>query len=74
MNYGNISGGKMMFALNVYNQYTGSVKELEIVKSIRNSKRFSDTDEIVIVLTIRRRVFPSNYDLKSKFGNIAHSI
>jgi hypothetical protein len=66
----------MMFALNVYNQYTGSVKELEIVKSIRNSKRFSDTDEIVIVLPtrIRRRVFPSNYDLKSKFGNIAHSI
>jgi hypothetical protein len=34
VNYGNISGGKMMFALNVYNQYTGSVKELEIVKSI----------------------------------------
>jgi hypothetical protein len=40
----------MMFALNVYNQYTGSVKELEIVKTIWNSKRFSDTDEIVIVL------------------------
>jgi hypothetical protein len=40
VNYGNISGGKMMFALNVYNQYTGSVKELEIVKSIEIQRGF----------------------------------
>jgi hypothetical protein len=40
VNYGNISGGKMMFALNVYNQYTGSVKKLEIVKSIEIQRVF----------------------------------
>jgi hypothetical protein len=40
VNYGNISGGKMMFALNVYNQYTGSVKELEIVKYLKFKEVF----------------------------------
>jgi hypothetical protein len=28
VNYGNISGGKMMFALNSYNQYAASVKRV----------------------------------------------
>jgi hypothetical protein len=39
-NYGNLSAGKMMFAVNAYNQYLGSVKESETEKFFRNSKRF----------------------------------
>jgi hypothetical protein len=35
----------------MYNQYTGSVKELEIVKSIK-IQEFSDTDEIAIVFSL----------------------
>jgi hypothetical protein len=71
VNYGNISGGKMMFALNVYNQYTGSVKRIRNRKNPFEIQRgFSDTDEIVIVLPDEFAVefSPSNYDLKSKFG------
>jgi hypothetical protein len=71
VNYGNISGGKMMFALNVYNQYTGSVKRIRNRKNPFEIQRgFSDTDEIAIVLPHEFTVefLPSNYELKSKFG------
>jgi hypothetical protein len=71
VNYGNISGGKMMFALNAYNQYTGSVKRIRNRKNPFEIQRgFSDTDEIAIVLPQEFTVefLPSNYELKSKFG------
>jgi hypothetical protein len=71
VNYGNISGGKMMFALNLYNQYTESVKRIRNRKNPFEIQRgFSDTDEIAIVLPQEFTVefLPSNYELKSKFG------
>jgi hypothetical protein len=70
-NYGNISGGKMMFALNAYNQYTGSVKRIRNRKNPFEIQRgFSDSDEIAIVLPHEFAVefLPNNYELKSKFG------
>lgn len=71
VNYGNISGGKMMFALNVYNQYTGSVKRIRNRKnSFEIQRGFSDVDEITIVLPQEFAVefLPSNFALKTKFG------
>jgi hypothetical protein len=71
VNYGNLSGDKMMFTVNAYNQYTG------IVRRIRNRKNpfeiqrgFSDQDEIAIILPQEFFVefLPSNFELKSKFG------
>jgi hypothetical protein len=71
VNYGNISGGKMMFALNAYNQYTGSVKRIRNRKNPFEIQRgFSDVDEITIVLPHEFTVefLPNNYELKTKFG------
>ncbi|MDG2432860.1 DUF3857 domain-containing protein [Flavobacterium sp.] len=74
-NYGNLSGGKMMFAVNAYNQYLGSVKR------IRNRKKpfeihrgYLDTDYITIELPDGFSIehMPTNYELKNKFG--AYSI
>ncbi|WP_339920648.1 DUF3857 domain-containing protein [uncultured Flavobacterium sp.] len=71
VNYGNISGGKMMFALNAYNQYNGSVKRIRNRKNPFEIQRgFSDVDEITIVLPHEFTVefLPNNYELKTKFG------
>jgi len=71
VNYGNISGGKMMFALNAYNQYTGTVKRIRNRKNPFEIQRgFSDVDEITIVLPHEFAIefLPNNYGLKSKFG------
>jgi len=71
VNYGNISGGKMMFALNAYNQYTGTVKRIRNRKNPFEIQRgFSDVDEITIVLPHEFAIefLPNNYELKSKFG------
>lgn len=72
VNYGNISGDKMMFALNAYNQYTENVKRIRNRKNPFEIQRgFSDTDEITIVLPQEFTIefLPSNFDLKSKFGD-----
>ncbi|WP_232226268.1 DUF3858 domain-containing protein [Flavobacterium sp. ACAM 123] len=61
----------MMFALNAYNQYTGSVKRIRNRKNPFEIQRgFSDSDEIAIVLPHEFAVefLPNNYELKSKFG------
>jgi transglutaminase-like putative cysteine protease len=71
VNYGNLSGEKIMCALNAYNQYTGSVKRIRNRKNPFEIQRgFFDTDEIEIVLPEQFAVefLPSNYDLESKFG------
>ena len=71
VNYGNISGGIMMFALNAYNQYNGSVKRIRNRKNPFEIQRgFSDVDEITIVLPHEFTVefLPNNYELKTKFG------
>ena len=71
VNYGNLLSGKMMFAINAYNQYTG------IIKRIRNRKNpfeiqrgFADSDEITVALPHEFSIefLPSNFELKSKFG------
>ena len=69
VNYGNISGGKMMFALNAYNQYNGSVKRNR-KNPFEIQRGFSDVDEITIVLPHEFTVefLPNNYELKTKFG------
>jgi transglutaminase-like putative cysteine protease len=70
-NYGKITGSNLIFAVNVYNQYTG------IIKRIRNRKKpfeiqrgYVDTDEIAIVFPSGFSIefLPSNFELKSKFG------
>lgn len=71
VNYGNLLSGKMMFCINAYNQYT------DIVKRIRNRKNpfeiqrgFFDQDEINIALPQEFSIefLPTNFELKSKFG------
>ncbi|MFV8346070.1 DUF3857 domain-containing protein [Flavobacterium sp. ZB4P13] len=70
-NYGKITGSNLIFTVNVYNQYTG------IIKRIRNRKNpfeiqrgYADTDEIAIALPTGFTIdfLPSNFELKSKFG------
>ena len=70
-NYGNLSGGKMMFAVNAYNQYTTPIKRIRNRKNPFEIQRgFSDYDEIVIDLPKEFSIefLPSNFELKSKFG------
>ena len=69
--YGNIAGGKLMFALNAFNQVNG------VPQRYRNrnhpfeiSRGFSDYDEVVIDLpkgySIEAK--PENFELKDAFG------
>jgi hypothetical protein len=71
LNYGGESGDKMMFAVNVFNQYTGSLKRIRNRKTPFEIQRgFSDRDEIDIVLPNGFSVeyLPVNIEIKSKFG------
>lgn len=70
-NYGNLLSGKMMFAVNAYNQYTGTVKRIRNRKNPFEIQRgFSDIDEITVGLPKEFSIefLPSNFELKSKFG------
>jgi transglutaminase-like putative cysteine protease len=70
-NYGNLLSGKMMFAVNAYNQYTGTVKRIRNRKNPFEIQRgFSDSDEITVGLPKEFSIefLPSNFELKSKFG------
>ncbi|MNQ15663.1 hypothetical protein D3C85_286370 [compost metagenome] len=71
VNYGNISGNKIIFTVDAFNQ------NKENVRRIRNRKNpfqvlhgYVDTDEIEINLPEGFTVefLPSNYELKGKFG------
>ncbi|HLF52952.1 DUF3857 domain-containing protein [Flavobacterium sp.] len=71
-NYGNISGNKMLFALNAFSQFTGGVKRIRNRKSPFEIQRgFYDHDEIAITLpkgfTIES--IPQDFELSSKFGD-----
>jgi transglutaminase-like putative cysteine protease len=71
INYGSVAAGKMMFAVNAYNQYTGSVKRIRNRKNPFEIQRgFSDQDEIEIGLPQEFSIdfLPTNFELKSKFG------
>lgn len=71
VNYGNLLSGKMMFAINAYNQYTGSIKRIRNRKNPFEIQRgFADSDEITVALPTEFAIefLPSNFELKSKFG------
>ena len=70
-NYGNLLSGKMMFAINAYNQYTGTIKRIRNRKNPFEIQRgFSDSDEITVGLPNEFAIefLPTNFELKSKFG------
>ncbi|PBJ06607.1 DUF3857 domain-containing protein [Flavobacterium sp. ACN6] len=70
-NYGAVSGNKMIFVLDAFNQYTGNVKRIRNRKNPFQIQRgYLDTDEIEINLPEGFSVefLPQNYELKGKFG------
>jgi transglutaminase-like putative cysteine protease len=74
INYGNLSAGKMMFAVNAYNQYLASVKRIRNRKnSFEIQRGFLDNDVITITLPVNFAIefMPASYELKSKFGEYA---
>ncbi len=71
INYAPISANKMIFALDVFNQNTGSVKRIRNRKNPFQIQRgYVDTDEIEINLPAGFTIefLPTNYELKGKFG------
>lgn len=71
INYAPISANKMIFALDVFNQNTGSVKRIRNRKNPFQIQRgYVDTDEIEINLPAGFMIefLPSNFELKGKFG------
>lgn len=70
-NYGKISNGKMIFVVNAYNQYTGSVKRIRNRKTPFEIQRgYYDTDEISISLPTGFAIesLPQNFESNTKFG------
>ncbi|MEA9415578.1 DUF3857 domain-containing protein [Flavobacterium sp. PL02] len=70
-NYGVISGSKMMFVVDAFNQYTGSIKRIRNRKSPLEIQRgYFDTDEIEINLPASFTIefLPASFELKGKFG------
>jgi transglutaminase-like putative cysteine protease len=71
VNYGNVSGNKMMFIINGYNQIVGNVKRIRNRKNPFEIQRgYTDSDEIEIGLPSGFSIefLPSNFELKTKFG------
>ncbi|MBE8727169.1 DUF3857 domain-containing protein [Flavobacterium hungaricum] len=69
--YGAVSGNKMIFVVNSFNQTDGSVKRIRNRKNPFEIQRgYFDTDEIEINLPTGFNIefIPSNYELKGKFG------
>ncbi|WP_281298139.1 DUF3857 domain-containing protein [Flavobacterium limnophilum] len=70
-NFGKISNGKMIFVVNAYNQYTGSVKRVRNRKTPFEIQRgYYDTDEISISLPAGFAIesLPQNFESNTKFG------
>ncbi|WP_338838659.1 DUF3857 domain-containing protein [Flavobacterium ginsenosidimutans] len=70
-NYGTLSGNKMIFVVDAFNQYTGNIKRMRNRKNPFQIQRgYLDTDEIEISLPAGYSIefLPSNYELKGKFG------
>ncbi|WP_035141787.1 DUF3857 domain-containing protein [Flavobacterium daejeonense] len=70
-NYANISGNKLLFSINVYNQQGNAIKRIRNRKYPFEIQRgYLDTDEINIVLPKGYEIefLPDNFDLKTKFG------
>ncbi|MET3027475.1 DUF3857 domain-containing protein [Flavobacterium sp. UW10123] len=70
-NYGTLTGNKMIFVVDAFNQYTGNIKRVRNRKNPFQIQRgYLDTDEIEINLPEGYSIefLPSNYELKGKFG------
>ncbi len=71
-NYGSLSGGKIMLAINAYNQYSGNVKRIRNRKNpFEIARGYFDIDEISIVLPSGFQIdfLPANIELQTKFGD-----
>ena len=71
VNYANVSGNKIIFVVNGYNQTNGNVRRIRNRKNPFEIERgYIDTDEIAIVLPAGFSIefLPNNFELKSKFG------
>ena len=72
VNYGNLSGGKMMFAVNPLNQISGNIKRIRNRKTpFEISRGYFDADEISITLPIGYQIesMPENFEISGKFGD-----
>jgi transglutaminase-like putative cysteine protease len=70
-NYGKVSNGKMIFVVDAYNQYTGSVKRIRNRKNPFEIQRgYYDEDEIAIALPAGFSIesIPNNFELNTKYG------
>ncbi len=70
-NYGAISGNKILFIVNAYNQYSGNLKKIRNRHNPFEIERgFLDTDEINIVLPngFTIEALPDNVELTTKYG------
>lgn len=70
-NYGVISGNKMIFTVDAFNQNSENVKRIRNRKNPFQIQRgYLDTDEIEINLPVGFSIefLPQNYELKGKFG------
>ena len=71
VNYGIVSGNKMIFALDAYNQSSGNVKRIRNRKNPFEIQRgFIDIDEIEVALPAGFSIefLPAGFELNSKFG------
>ena len=71
VNYGTISGNKILFVVNAFNQYSENLKKSRNRKTPFEIQRgFLDNDEISIVLPngFSIEALPDNVDLTTKFG------
>jgi hypothetical protein len=69
--YGKISNGKMIFVVNAFNQYTGSVKRIRNRKNPFEIQRgYYDRDDISISLPAGFSIesAPQNFELNTKYG------
>jgi hypothetical protein len=70
-NYGSISGNKIFFVPNAYNQYTSNIKKSRNRQMPFEIKRgFIDNDEITITLPVGFAIeaLPENVEWSNKFG------
>jgi transglutaminase-like putative cysteine protease len=71
VNYGNVSVNKMMFAVNVFNQFGQNIKRIRNRKNPLEIQRGSvDIDEIEIALPVNFSIefLPGNVEINGKFG------
>ncbi|MFH6988710.1 DUF3857 domain-containing protein [Flavobacterium collinsii] len=71
LNYAAISGNKMIFAVDAFNQSSANVKRIRNRKNPFQIQRgYLDTDEIEVSLPVGFTIefLPSNFELKGKFG------